>query len=418
MFGAAGDAGGVNVFGLQAAVNIFFQEQANDRLTLNALGGDDVVNATSLEADGIQLTMNGGLGDDIFIGSEGDDLFNGGDGNDTALMGAGDDTFVWNPGDDNDTLEGQDGFDTMLFNGANAAEQINIFANGGRVLFTRDIANVVMDLNDVEGIDFNALGGADTITVNDLSGTDVTEINLNLGQPPAAAPATRQPDTVIVIGTNGDDVALVVGDASGTSASSAWPPQVNITGAEAANDRLTVNALAGDDVVEASGLAAGAIQLTADGGDGNDVLVGGDGNDVLLGGDGDDVLVGGPDGRPRRRPRRQHRDPELSNCSSRQTRLRRAATVNLKNNLIRLGKCVMPVHPYAQALRAALETIESSGGRAMSFVVFILERRPVWLAQAAAEFARQAASTVSAALGERGGSVWFERHTALRWRRT
>jgi Ca2+-binding RTX toxin-like protein len=70
--------------------------------------------------------------------------------------------------------------------------------------------------------------------------------------------------------------------------------QVTITGAEPANDRLTINALAGDDVVEASGLAADAIQLTADGGDGNDVLIGGDGNDVLLGGDGDDVLIGGP----------------------------------------------------------------------------------------------------------------------------
>ena len=107
--------------------------------------------------------MNGGLGDDVLIGSEGNDLVNGGDGNDTALMGAGDDTFVWNPGDDNDTLEGQDGFDTMLFNGANVAENINISANGGRVRFTRNIANVVMDLNDVEAIDFNALGGADTI---------------------------------------------------------------------------------------------------------------------------------------------------------------------------------------------------------------------------------------------------------------
>ena len=180
VFGAAGDAGGVSVFGLQAAVDIFFQELANDRLTLNALGGDDVINATSLEADGIQLTMNGGLGDDIFLGSEGNDLINGGDGNDTALMGAGDDTFVWNPGDDNDTLEGQDGFDTMLFNGANVAENIDISANGGRVPFFRDIANVTMDLNDVEGIDFNALGGADKIVVNDLSGTDVTEINLNL----------------------------------------------------------------------------------------------------------------------------------------------------------------------------------------------------------------------------------------------
>src|SRR6185436_17970643 len=163
---------------------IFFPEAANDRLTLNGQGGNDVINASALEAGAVQLTMNGGLGDDVFIGSEGDDLINGGDGDDTALMGAGDDTFVWNPGDDNDTLEGQDGTDTMLFNGANIAEKIDISADGGRVRFSRDIANVLMDLNDVEHIRFNALGGADTITVNDLSGTDVEEIDIDLAGTP------------------------------------------------------------------------------------------------------------------------------------------------------------------------------------------------------------------------------------------
>ena len=290
-FGAAGDAGGVHVFGLHTAVNIFHQEQANDRLTLNALGGADVVDATSLEADGIQLVMNGGLGDDLFLGSEGDDLFNGGDGDDVALMGAGDDTFTWNPGDDNDTIEGQDGFDKMLFNGANVAEQIDISANGGRVLFFRNVASVTMDLNDVEAIDFNALGGADTIVVGDLSGTDLAEVNLNLAA--VAGGGDAQPDNVIVTGTNGDDVILVFGDASGTTALG-LAARVNITGAESANDRLTVNALAGDDVVEASGLAADGIALTANGGDDDDILIGGDGNDVLTGGDGDDVLLGGP----------------------------------------------------------------------------------------------------------------------------
>jgi Ca2+-binding RTX toxin-like protein len=291
VFGAAGDAGGVDVFGLQAAVNLSFQEQANDQLTLNALGGDDVVNASSLEADGIQLTMNGGLGGDSFLGSEGDDLINGGDGDDTALMGAGDDTFVWNPGDDDDTLEGQAGADTMLFNGANAAENIDISANGGRVLFFRDIANVTMDLNDVESIDFLALGGADTIVVSDLSGTDVNEVNTGLAG--AAGGGDGQPDNVIVQATNDDDVSLVAGDASGVSALG-LAAQVSITGSESANDRLTINALDGDDVVEASGLAAGAIQLTADGGEGDDVLIGSDGDDVLLGGPDDDVLIGGP----------------------------------------------------------------------------------------------------------------------------
>jgi Ca2+-binding RTX toxin-like protein len=290
VFGAAGDAGGISVFGLHTSVNVFSQEQANDRLTLNALGGDDVVNATSLEADGIQHTMNGGLGIDQLLGSEGDDLVNGGDGNDVALMGAGDDTFVWNPGDDNDTLEGQDGTDAMLFSGANIAENITISANGGRVLFTRDVANVTMDLNDVESIDFRALGGADTIVVNDLSGTDVTEVNTDLA---TAGGGDAQADNVIVNGTNGDDVAIVFGDASGTSAIG-LAAQVHITGAEAANDRLTLNMLAGDDVVDASGLAATAIQLTVNGGDGSDVLIGGDGNDTLIGGAGDDVLIGGP----------------------------------------------------------------------------------------------------------------------------
>lgn len=288
-FGAFGDSGGVTVFGLATRVNVFQLDAASDRLTLNGLGGDDVIDATSLEADGLKLTMNGGLGNDVLIGSDGDDTITGGDGNDLALMGAGNDTFVWNPGDDNDTVEGQDGFDELVFNGANVSEQIGITANGGRVLFTRNIANVVMDLNDTESITFNALGGADVITVGDLSGTDVTEVNLNLG---VGGIGDGAADTVNVTGTNGDDVAVVVGDASGTSVFG-LAAVVNVTGAEPANDRLVVNALAGDDVIEASGLAAGAIGFTGNGGDGDDVLIGGEGNDVLLGGAGDDVLLGG-----------------------------------------------------------------------------------------------------------------------------
>ena len=67
-----------------------------------------------------------------------------------------------------------------------------------------------------------------------------------------------------------------------------------MSGAIAGSDRLTVNALAGADMVDASGLAATSALLTLDGGDGDDVLIGGDGNDVLLGGAGDDVLIGGP----------------------------------------------------------------------------------------------------------------------------
>jgi Ca2+-binding RTX toxin-like protein len=290
VFGVAGDVGGVTVFGLQAGVKLFNTEVLNDRLVLNGLGGDDVIDASSLEAGAVQLTMNGGLGNDVFLGSEGDDLILGGDGDDLALMGAGDDTFAWNPGDDNDTLEGQAGFDTMLFNGANVAELIDISANGGRAIFFRNVASVVMDLNDVEKIEFNALGGADTITVNDLSGTDVTEVLIDLAA--AGGAGDGQADQVILNATSGDDVVVVTSSGSDIVIFG-LATTVRITGFEAALDRLVINGLGGDDVIEASGLLAGGILLTANGGADDDVLIGGDGNDVLLGGDGDDVLIGG-----------------------------------------------------------------------------------------------------------------------------
>jgi RTX calcium-binding nonapeptide repeat (4 copies) len=127
--------------------------------------------------------------------------------------------------------------------------------------------------------------------VNDLSGTNLTEVNTDLAALGGSGDA--QPDNVVVQGTNGDDIAVVAGNATGVSVSS-LAPKTNIVGAEGANDRLTVNLLAGDDVVDASALAAGATQLTANGGAGAAVLIGGDGDDVLRGGPGDDVLIGGP----------------------------------------------------------------------------------------------------------------------------
>ena len=127
------------------------------------------------------------------LGGDGNDTVIGGHGDDVALLGAGNDTFIWNPGDGNDIVEGQAGTDTLLFNGANVAENIDISANGGRALFFRDIANVTMDLDDVERIEFNALGGADNIVVGDLTGTDVTQVDLDLSAQAGSGRATERP---------------------------------------------------------------------------------------------------------------------------------------------------------------------------------------------------------------------------------
>jgi len=289
-FGAAGDSGGVTVAGLHTQVKVFFAEQANDLLTLNGEDGADTISNVSLRADGIRLAVNGGNGADSITGGDGNDLLVGGRDNDVLLGGAGDDTFPWNPGDGSDTIEGQAGTDTMQFKGADIDEKIDVSANGTRVRFTRDIGGIVMDVNGTEVIAVDALGGVDEITVHDLSGTDATEVNLNLAVTGGGGDGVA--DTVIIEGTVGDDVVTLTSDAGGVSAAG-LAAKVNITGAEA-TDRLNVQALAGDDVVEGSGLSATAIQFTADGGAGDDELVGGVGDDTLSGGDGDDVLIGGP----------------------------------------------------------------------------------------------------------------------------
>ena len=142
--------------------------------TVTATGGDrpsdaaDVIDGgagnDTIDGGGGNDVLNGGDGNDVLNGGDGNDTIDGGRGNDVAQLGAGNDLFVWNPGDGSDVVEGQAGTDTMLFNGNNAAETVTISASGERALFTRDVGNITMDLNGVETIDFNALGGSDTVT--------------------------------------------------------------------------------------------------------------------------------------------------------------------------------------------------------------------------------------------------------------
>src|SRR5688500_3123381 len=162
----------------------------SEKLVLTANGGNDAFSNTGTLAALIQLTADGGIGNDTLLGSngidfllggDGDDFIDGQQGNDVAFMGAGNDVFQWDPGDGSDVVEGQDGTDTMLFNGSAGDEIFEASANGQRVRFTRNLGTIVMDLNDVEAIDLNALGGIDRVTINDLSGTDLKKIDIDLG---------------------------------------------------------------------------------------------------------------------------------------------------------------------------------------------------------------------------------------------
>jgi Ca2+-binding RTX toxin-like protein len=286
----ASSGSSVVVNGLAARVSITGAEPGNDSLLVNGGAGNDTINASALNAGQINLTINSGAGDDTITGSAGNDIVIGGTGNDVASLGAGDDTFIWNPGDASDTVQGQAGFDTLRFNGSNIDEKIDISANGSHARLSRDVANVAMDLNGIERIQLNTLGGADTVTVNDLTRTDVTQVGIDLGAQPGTAGGDGAADTIVINGTNGND-AITVTNNNGVVTISGLAEEVTISNFEA-NDRIVINGLGGDDAITATGLTG--MLFTANGGDGNDILVGSPGNDVLNGGNGDDVLIGGP----------------------------------------------------------------------------------------------------------------------------
>src|SRR5262245_27651509 len=182
-----------------------------ERVVINGKGGNDSVLALGNLAALTLLTMDGGDGNDTLLGGNGTDTFIGGNGNDfvegnqandTAFLGAGNDVFQWDPGDGSDTVEGQAGMDTLLFNGNAVAEIFELSPNGGRLLFTRNVASVVQDVDDVETVKLNALGGNDSVIVNDLTSTDVKLVSIDLGVAGAVDSAL---DGVTVNGSNGNN---------------------------------------------------------------------------------------------------------------------------------------------------------------------------------------------------------------------
>jgi hypothetical protein len=245
-------------------------------IAVDTRAGDDLVRideGNGAVNDGIPTTIDGGDGNDDLAGGTGAETLRGGDGTDSidgnrgadvGLMGAGDDTFVWDPGDGSDVVEGDDGADTMVFNGAGVAETVDLSASANRLRFSRNPGTISMDTAGVERVDFNALGGADVTTVNDLTGTDVTVVDIDLAGALGGATGDGQPDRIVVNATEGVDAIDVSGDAAQLKVSGLAPTSEALH-SEIANDRLEVNTLAGTDSVASGALAPGSIQLFVDG---------------------------------------------------------------------------------------------------------------------------------------------------------
>jgi hypothetical protein len=251
---ARGSATGVATFATGGTPLI---TTAVENLDVRGLGGDDTITGQNGIAGLTNLTIEGGAGDDALTGGDGDDTLLGGGGNDavdggrgadTALLGAGKDTFSWGPGDGSDTVEGQGGGDVVDFDGSNAAEKIDISANGPRVRLFRDVGSVTMDLNDIETLNVDAHDSPDTITVGDLTGTGLKAANVDLSSGADTGEGDGSADTVIENGTAGADRVQVV-RAGQQVQTSGLVPRLTVAGSEPGLDTLDLNTLGGKDTV-------------------------------------------------------------------------------------------------------------------------------------------------------------------------
>jgi Ca2+-binding RTX toxin-like protein len=261
-------------------------------VTVEGEGGAD----TLLGAGGAD-TLSGGEGADTLFGAGGADALSGGAGEDTVAgdfgddtidLGAGNDLAVWRPGDGSDALAGADGFDRLAFNGSGADEQLRLARSGTGARLTRDVGVVGIDLGAVERVDVELLGGNDTLTVDDVTGTGVQEVRGDLEAVSGGGAPDANTDRVIVAGTEGADFFSLL-DSAGTT-SVLGPTFIQIQRGDPTRDDLTVKGLGGDDRIEAS--PASSLKLVEDGGAGSDTLRGSDRADVQIGGDGDDFVDG------------------------------------------------------------------------------------------------------------------------------
>ncbi len=301
------------LYNLQNVTNIdvihFALGDGNDSITVNAgtrtldidagRGNDTLTAAGSTTG----VILRGGEGDDILTGGDGVDRLEGGDGNDTLtggkgndvmLGGAGSDTLIWNNGDNNDIMEGGEGTDVVVVNGSTTAgDTFVVGASGARVSFARtNLVPFTLDIAGAEQMNINSGVGADSITINDLTMTDLRSVRVDVGTGDGAV------DLVTVNGTGlGDHISATL--AGGVVKVAGLAAEVQISSA-VSTDGLTINGNEGDDVLKANGITA--IGVTLNGGAGNDeltsaglgdaILLGGDGNDTLIGGAGNDTLNG------------------------------------------------------------------------------------------------------------------------------
>lgn len=272
--------------------------------------------------------VQGGLGNDIFIGSDGIDLLNGDDGDDIFHASSGDDQINGGDGEDSVYLE-YDLSEYLIEQNTNGTidithasglygtqnySNIENFYFGETLIPGEGIGDVIDDRTapdlkiqlEWDGGVYNDISSepgtfditAETIGYDGASGTVVNYVRTSDGQSDILFQNTA-PEKSVITGSDQDDTLLIYGEHSDL--------YLTLNGGDG-NDTITVvsdnifgtTALfgdAGDDILTGNnndnGIRGGTGNDTLYGLDGDDKLYGEDDNDILYGGDGLDNLQGG-----------------------------------------------------------------------------------------------------------------------------
>ena len=290
----------------------------HDRLIGNA-GDDDLTGLAGND------TLDGGAGDDKIYGGGDNDRLMGGAGDDKLHGQTGNDHYSWSVGGGNDIiieLDGE-GNDSISFGGGmtlvgggddarNAAyngadDRVTLQNNGGKLRVVTNVETITVD--NIERVGVVLGDGADRITVNDLTGTDVTHIAVDLGESDTAA--NLDGNTVTLNGRSVRDTFVVEGwrnAVTGTdpivkvttsNADSSDEQVVLITSSDPASDELIVNGLGGDDCLSVAEDTVNGVRVrdligvTLHGGSGTNTFETTYSNVTVVGSDKDTLIVNG-----------------------------------------------------------------------------------------------------------------------------
>jgi hypothetical protein len=218
----------------------------NDQIRIDQVNGAFADESTVLEGGPGDDTIIGGDGNESLLGDDGDDSIDGNRGSDRADLGAGTDAFRWDPGDGSDVVEGGAGSDALTFIGADVDENLFLDADGARAVLVRNVGNIRMDMDGVEALNLQLLGGFDNVSIgDDMGNTALAEANVDLSA--ASGGSDGSTDSVNLVGTAGAD-QVTVGATDTRIHVAGLPVATSITGAKVP-DQLQIAAEGPDDTI-------------------------------------------------------------------------------------------------------------------------------------------------------------------------